>query len=95
MLPKNRIPTHPGRILLEEFLEPLGLTQVGLADHLGVPTQRINELVRGKRGVTPETAWLLAGAFGTTPEFWVNLQTNHDLARSRPTTKVRRLAAAG
>lgn len=59
MLPKNRVPTHPGEILLEEFLKPLGLTQVALADHLGIPIQMINELVRGKRGVTPETAWLL------------------------------------
>lgn len=95
MLPNNRIPTHPGEVLLEEFLKPLGLTQVALADHLGVPTQRINELVRGKRGVTPETAWLFAGALGTTPEFWVNLQANHDLVRSRPNKKVRQLAAAG
>ena len=61
MLPKNRIPTHPGEVLSEEFLVPLGMTQVALAGHLGVPVQRINELVRGKRGVTPETAWLLAG----------------------------------
>jgi len=95
MLPKNRIPTHPGEILLEDFLKPLGLTQVALADHLGIPIQRVNELVRGKRGVTPETAWLLAGALGTTPEFWINLQANHDLVRSRPMKKIRKLAAAG
>ena len=73
MLPKNRIPTHPGEILLEDFLKPLGVSQVALAEHLDIPVQRINELVRGKRGVTPETAWLLAGALGTTPEFWINL----------------------
>lgn len=95
MLPTNRIPTHPGEVLAEEFLKPLGLTQVALAAHLDVPVQRINELVRGKRGVTPETAWLLAGAFGTTPDFWVNLQTTHDLAASRPKKKVRQLAQAG
>ncbi|MGI8708325.1 MAG: HigA family addiction module antitoxin [Actinomycetota bacterium] len=95
MLPKNRIPTHPGEILLEEFLKPLGVSQVALAEHLDIPVQRINELVRGKRGVTPETAWLLAGALGTTPEFWINLQANYDLARSRPRKKVRHLAAAG
>lgn len=95
MLPKNRVPTHPGEILLEEFLKPLGLTQVALADHLGIPIQRINELVRGKRGVTPETAWLLAGAFATSAEFWINLQANHDLAKSRPKRKIRQLAAAG
>ena len=95
MLPKNRIPTHPGEILLEDFLKPLGVSQVALAEHLDIPVQRINELVRGKRGITPETAWLLAGALGTTPEFWINLQTNHDLVRNRPKTKVRKLAAAG
>ena len=57
---------------------------LAFAEHLDIPVQRINELVRGKRGVTPETAWLLAGALGTTPEFWINLQTNHDLVRNRP-----------
>ena len=92
MLPKNRTATHPGQILLHEFLNPLGLTQKGLADHLGVPTQRINELVRGKRGITPETAWLLAQAFETTPEFWMNLQNLFDLSVSRPKRRVRKLA---
>jgi addiction module HigA family antidote len=77
------MPTHPGVILSQEFLAPLGITQVALAAHLGVPVQRINELVRGKRGVTPETAWLLAQALNTTPEYWINLQAAHDLARSR------------
>lgn len=95
MLPTNRIPTHPGEILLEDFLKPLGVSQVALAEHLDIPVQRINELVRGKRGVTSETAWLLAGALGTTPEFWINLQSNHDLVRNRPKKKVRQLAAAG
>lgn len=95
MLPRRRTPTHPGEILSEEFLKPLGVTQVALAEHLGVPVQRVNELVRGKRGVTPETAWLLAGAFGTTPEFWLNLQANHDLARARPSRKVHQLTATG
>jgi len=94
MLPSHRTPTHPGEILHEEFLKPLGLTQVALATHLGVPVQRINELVRAKRGVTPSTAWLLAGAFGTTPEFWLNLQINHDLARARPPKKVQKLAGS-
>lgn len=92
MIPENRIPTHPGEILLKEFLEPMGLAQTTLAEKLKVPVQRINELVKGKRGVTPDTAWLLAGAFGTTPEFWMNLQGQHDLAKSRPTTKVKRIA---
>lgn len=95
MLPRNRVPTHPGEILLEEFLKPSGISQVALAEHLGVPVQRINELVRGKRGVTPETAWLLAGALDTTPEFWINLQSQHDLVRARPRRRIRQLAAAG
>ncbi len=95
MLPTNRISTHPGEILLEDFLKPLGVSQVALAEHLDIPVQRINELVRGKRGVTPQTAWLLAGALGTTPEFWINLQANHDLVRNRPKRKVRQLSAAG
>ena len=94
MLPRNRIPTHPGEILLEEYLRPLNITQVALAEHIGVPVQRVNELVRGKRGVTPETAWLLAQALGTTPEFWVSLQASHDLARNRPRRKIGRLAEA-
>jgi len=95
MLPKNRVPTHPGEILLNEFLAPLGVSQVELAAHIEVSVQRVNELVRGKRGVTSETAWLLSGAFGTTPEFWINLQTQHDLAKSRPMRSVRRLGKAG
>ena len=94
MQPKSRIPTHPGEILLEEFLVPLGHTQVALASHIGVPVQRINELVRGKRGITPETAWLLAQALDTTPEFWLNLQAAHDLARKRPTRRVSKLRRA-
>ena len=95
MLPENRIPTHPGEILLEEFLRPLELTQVAFAEHIGVPVQRVNEIVRGKRGVTPETAWLFAQALGTTPQFWLNLQSNHDLALSRPGAPVARVAATG
>ena len=94
MIPTNRRPTHPGEILQEEFLSPLGITQVALAGHIGVPVQRINELVRGKRGVTPDTAWLLGQAFDTTPEFWLNLQTAYDLAQSRPTRAVRKLRKA-
>ena len=95
MLPEERASTHPGEILLHEFLLPLGQTQSALARHLGVPIQRVNELVRGKRGVTPDTAWLLSQAFGTTPEFWMNLQVNHDLSVTRPTgRRVRPLGEA-
>lgn len=91
MLPKNRVPCHPGEILLEEFLVPLGVTQTLFAEHIGVPLQRVNEIVRGRRGVSSETAWLFAKALGTSPEFWMNLQTQHDLALSRPRRPVRRL----
>jgi len=91
VLPKNRIPTHPGEILLEEFLAPLGVTQKQFAKHIGVPVQRVNEIVRGKRGVSPTTAWLFANALGTTPEFWMNLQSQRDLALNRPTRSVKRL----
>jgi addiction module HigA family antidote len=95
VIPDHRVPTHAGVILSKEFLAPLGISQVAFAAHLGVPVQRINELVRGKRGMTPETAWLLSQALNTTPEFWINLQTAYDLARSRPAEPVERLAAVG
>ena len=83
MLPDRRVPTHPGVILATEFLGPLGMTQVQLAKKLKIPVQRVNELVRGKRGVTAETAWLLGEEFRTGPEFWMNLQSAHDLVRVR------------
>jgi addiction module HigA family antidote len=89
MLPTNRTTSHPGEILQAEFLDPLGISQVALAAHLGVPVQRINEIVRGKRGITPETAWLFAGAFRTSPELWLNLQRDHDLSSFRPKAKVK------
>ena len=83
MLPLNRVSTHPGQILLKEFLEPLGLTQVKLANAINIPQNRINELIRAKRGITPETALLLAEYFKNSPEFWMNLQTAYDLTRVR------------
>lgn len=91
MIPDNRIPTHPGEVLFEEFLRPMGVSQTALAAHLRTSVQRINELIRGKRGVTPEMAWALAGAFDTSPELWIHLQTNHDLAKTRPARRVTRL----
>ena len=94
MISLHRIPTHPGKILLEEFLIPDKITQVELAKHIGIPLQRINEIVNGKRGVTPETAWLLAQAFGTSAEFWINLQTTYDLVKSFPKYRVKKLKAA-
>jgi addiction module HigA family antidote len=87
MLPTNRRPTHPGEVLLEEFLRPLDISQVRLAEHLAISVQRINELINGKRGITPDTAWLLARAFKTSPEFWMNLQTAYDLAAAREDAK--------
>ena len=87
-LPENRIPTHPGEILLEEFLVPMGISQAALARHLGIPARRINAIVHGRRGVTATTAWLLAQAFNTTPEFWIRLQINYDLARYKPMKRI-------
>lgn len=78
-LPRNRAPTHPGEILRKDFLEPLGLSQRDAADRMGVSYVRFNELVNGRRGVTPNTALRLARLFGTTPEFWLNGQRNLDL----------------
>jgi antitoxin HigA-1 len=82
MDPKNRIPSHAGEILLEEFLIPMNISQVTLANHLGMPIEWVNEIVKGKRDITPETARLLSQAFGNTPEFWMNLQDTYDLSRS-------------
>jgi len=93
MIPKNRVTTHPGTILLKEYLEPMGLTQKELADHLDIPIQRINEIVRGKRGISPDTAWLLSDAFDTSPEFWLNLQSMHDLSLNRPSRHIKPLKA--
>ena len=75
----NRRPTHPGEILLKEFLEPGELTQTKLAEAMGVPIQRLNTLINGKRGVTAETAILLSRYFKNSPEFWMNLQARYDL----------------
>jgi antitoxin HigA-1 len=78
-IPTKRPPTHPGEMLLQEFLAPLELTQVELAQRIGVPFQRINQIVKQKRSVTPDTALRFAQLLGTTPEFWLNLQQNWDL----------------
>ena len=95
MIPKNRVSTHPGVILREEFLIPMGLSQVEFAAHIGVPVKRVNEIVRGKRGISPETAWLFSQAFGTTPQLWINLQANYDLAQNKPDRKVSKLKKTG
>jgi antitoxin HigA-1 len=90
-----RLPSHPGEILMQDFLVPRGLTQTTLANALGISVTRVNEIVKGKRGVTAETAWMLAGAFGTSPEFWGNLQMAYDLARARPALLVKKLPTNG
>jgi addiction module HigA family antidote len=76
-------PVHPGEILQEEFLIPLGLSQNWLAQHLNVNISRINEIVRGRRGITGNTALRLARAMNTTPEFWLNLQSHYDLETAK------------
>ena len=98
-IPTHGPPTHPGTMLLEEFLKPLGMTQVALAERIGVSFPRVNELVRGKRGVTPDTALRLERLFGMEAQFWLNLQLAWDLyqAAHSPTAKsirkIRRLPA--
>jgi antitoxin HigA-1 len=78
-VPKNRPPTHPGEMLIEEFLKPLKLTQVELAERLGVSYPRVNELIHQKRGVTPDTALRLEQLFGMEAQFWLSLQLAWDL----------------
>ncbi len=78
-IPKYRPPSHPGEILLKDFLEPMEITQRQLADALHVPYQRINELVNQKRGITPSTAIRLSKFFGNSSNFWLNLQQNWEL----------------
>jgi addiction module HigA family antidote len=72
-------PIHPGEILLEEFLEPMGLSQYRLAKDISVPPRRINEIVHGKRAITPDTALRLSRYFGLSERFWINLQARYDL----------------
>jgi antitoxin HigA-1 len=78
-IPKYRPPSHPGEILLKDFLEPMGISQRQIADAIHVPYQRINEVVNQKRGITPSTAVRLAKFFGNSSEFWLNLQQNWEL----------------
>ena len=99
-VPTRRHPTHPGEMLLEEFLKPMALTQRELADAIHVPYQRVNEIVNGRRGVTPGTALRLAKLFGTSPGFWMNLQLRWDLyqaqrAEADELEQIEPLAAAG
>jgi addiction module HigA family antidote len=82
-VPTHRIPTHPGEMLLEEFLKPMGITQRELSDSINVPYQRINEVVNQKRGITPSTALRLAKYFGMSEDFWLNIQLRWDLFKAR------------
>ncbi len=79
MTARKMAPLHPGEVLLEEFMRPLGISQNRLGRDLGVPPRRINEIVHGKRSVTADTALRLARYFGTSPQFWMGLQTDFDL----------------
>jgi len=81
-IPTHRKPTHPGEMLLEEFLKPMGITQKELSKGIKVPYQKINEIINGKRGITPSTALRLAKFFGTSEDFWLNLQLRWDLYRA-------------
>lgn len=85
MVPKHRLPTHAGEILLEEFLKPLNMTQSQAGERMGISLNRLNELIRGKRGVTADTALRLASLLKTTPEFWLNLQNAYDVYKARRT----------
>jgi addiction module HigA family antidote len=78
-VPTHRPPPHPGEILVEDFLAPYGVTQVALAERIGVPFQRVNAIANGRRSITPDTALRLARVFGTSPDFWLNLQQMWDL----------------
>ena len=87
-IPENRTPTHPGEMLVEEFLTPMHITQRELADSIHVPYQRVNELVNQKRGVTPSTALRLARFFGVSADFWLNLQVRWDLFKAQQTEEI-------
>lgn len=92
-LPTHRTPTHPGEMLSTEFLEPLGMTQVELAERINVPFQRVNQIVRRKRAVTPDTALRLSRLFGTSAEFWLNLQQMWDLYQALHSPSAGNIAA--
>lgn len=87
MIPTHRRPSHPGEILIHEFLQPMKLSQVKLAWEMKVSNQRINTLINGKRDMTAETAILLSEALKTTPEFWMNLQNSYDLYEAKLSLK--------
>ncbi len=87
MIPKFREPVKPGEILLKEFLIPMGISQVALAEKMNVPVQRINTLINGRRDMTAETAVLLSFALGTSTQFWMNLQSACDIYKAQKSLK--------
>lgn len=91
-LPTHAPPTHPGEMLLEEFLRPLGMSQSAFAIRLGVSFPRLNEIIRGKRGVTPDTALRLAQVTGMSADFWLGLQQDWDLWHALRSKEARRIA---
>lgn len=91
MAGRHLAPVHPGEILLEEYLVPLKISQNRLGRDLGVPAQRINEIIRGRRALTVDTALRLAKYFKTTPQFWLNLQMHYDLEMARETLLAERV----
>ncbi len=93
MLPKHRPPTHPGEMLLEEFLRPLGVTQSEFAVRLAVSFPRLNEIVRGRRGVTPDTALRLARVLGMSAGFWLGLQLDWDLWHAMRAKEARKISS--
>jgi addiction module HigA family antidote len=92
-VPTHRTPTHPGEMLLEEFLKPMGISQKELSQAIKVPYQRVNEIINGKRGMTPGTALRLAKVFNISADFWMNIQLRWDLyfARKAETEALKRI----
>ena len=91
-IPTHRPPTHPGEMLVEEFLKPLAMTQVELAKRVGVPFQRVNQIARQRRAISPDTALRFAQVFGTTPGFWLSLQQRWDLYQATNAASARAIA---
>lgn len=93
MLPKNRPPTHPGEMLLKEFLEPRGLSQTEFAQRLGISFVRLNELINGRRGMTPDTALRLERVLGMPADFWLGLQLDWDLWHAQRSADAKEIAS--
>jgi antitoxin HigA-1 len=83
MLPESRTPIHPGEVLSREYLKPMGISRNSFAAHLGWSHAKINEIIHGRRGITPESALSLSDVLRTTPDLWMNLQKNYDLSKAQ------------